>query len=190
MDNRILGIEILPAQLQAANPFLILLFIPLFSGVIYPAVGRLVKPSELTKACAGCVLMVACFLLIAWIEAAIGHGARPSIAYHLLAYALLTAAEVMLSITLIEYTCRQAPPRLKSLAMAGFLLSISAGNLLTASVNQVIARPDGSSRLEGASYFLFFAGLMAATAIAFGWLASRRSDDVTASPGEQPEVAT
>jgi proton-dependent oligopeptide transporter, POT family len=189
MDNHILGVEILPAQIQAANPFFILLFIPIFSGVIYPVVGRLVRLSELTRACAGCVLMVACFLLIARVQVAIDLGGRPSIAYHLLAYVLLTAAEVMLSITLIEYTCRHAPPRLKSLAMAGFLLSVSAGNLLTAFVNHVIVRPDGSSRLEGASYFLFFAGLMAATALAFGWLAYRRFDDVPAPPAGPPEMA-
>ena len=130
--------------------------------------------------------MVACYLIIAWVQAAIDAGGRPSVAYHVLAYLLLTAAEVMLSITLIEYTCRQAPPRLKSLAMAGFLLSVTAGNLLTALVNFLIVRPDGTSVLPGAYYYLFFAALMTATALGFGWLVYRRFDATAASRSARP----
>ena len=46
-------------------------------------------------------------------------------------------------------------------------MSVSLGNLFTAVVNTVIQNPDGSSSLEGASYFLFFAGLMFAAAVLF-----------------------
>jgi POT family proton-dependent oligopeptide transporter len=51
--------------------------------------------------------------------------------------------------------------------MAFFYLSISAGNLFTALVNQLIQNPDGSSILEGAMYHLFFAGFMAIFALIF-----------------------
>jgi POT family proton-dependent oligopeptide transporter len=46
-------------------------------------------------------------------------------------------------------------------------MSVSIGNLFTASVNYFIQNPDGTSKLEGASYYLFFAGAMAVTAILF-----------------------
>jgi POT family proton-dependent oligopeptide transporter len=39
--------------------------------------------------------------------------------------------------------------------------------LFTAVVNGVIQRPDGTSRLEGAAYYWFFAGTMLATACVF-----------------------
>jgi len=39
MDRYLLGMEILPAQIQAANPLLIILLIPVFSYVIYPFLG-------------------------------------------------------------------------------------------------------------------------------------------------------
>ena len=48
-----------------------------------------------------------------------------------------------------------------------FYLSISSGNLFTAAVNQIIQNPDGSSKLEGATYHLFFAGFMGTAAILF-----------------------
>ena len=51
--------------------------------------------------------------------------------------------------------------------MALFYLSISAGNLFTALVNQVIQNPDGTTILVGASYHLFFAGFMGLVALIF-----------------------
>ena len=51
--------------------------------------------------------------------------------------------------------------------MALFYLSISAGNLFTALVNQLIQNPDGTTRLVGASYHLFFAGFMGIVALIF-----------------------
>ena len=66
----------------------------------------------------------------------------------------------------------QAPPRMKSLVMAFFLLSTSMGNAITMAVNAVIlgsAHGDGASA-EGASqaaYYAFFILLMLATATAF-----------------------
>jgi POT family proton-dependent oligopeptide transporter len=56
---------------------------------------------------------------------------------------------------------------MKSLVMSFFYLSISMGNLFTAAVNQFIQNPDGSSKLDGAMYHLFFAGFMAAAALIF-----------------------
>ncbi len=72
-----------------------------------------------------------------------------------------------MSITCLEFSYTQAPKALKSLVMAFFLMSISIGNLFTAAVNFFIQNPDGSSKLEGPDYYLFFAGAMAVTAIVF-----------------------
>ena len=51
--------------------------------------------------------------------------------------------------------------------MALFLMSVSIGNLFTAGVNFFIQNEDGSSKLEGPEYYLFFAGAMAVTAVLF-----------------------
>ena len=40
MDMELLGITWLPSQLQAVNPLFILIFVPLFSYVIYPAIHK------------------------------------------------------------------------------------------------------------------------------------------------------
>ncbi len=81
----------------------------------------------------------------------------------------MTAAEVMVSITGLEFSYTQAPRKMKSLVMGVFLLSITLGNLFTAKVNGIIAaqKAAGSSFLEGATYYWFFTAVMAVTAVAF-----------------------
>src|SRR5699024_537197 len=53
MDRHFLGIEWLSEQFQVANTVLILLFVPLFSGVLYPWVGRYVKVTATGKIAVG-----------------------------------------------------------------------------------------------------------------------------------------
>ena len=73
----------------------------------------------------------------------------------------------MVSITCLEFSYTQAPKTMKSFIMAFFMLSVSLGNLFTSGVNFFIQNPDGSSKLAGADYFLFFTVLMLATALLF-----------------------
>jgi POT family proton-dependent oligopeptide transporter len=94
-------------------------------------------------------------------------GAKPSIAWQFLAYVILTSAEIMVSITCLEFSYTQAPKKMKSFIMALFLLSISLGNLFTAAVNALIQNKDGSSKLPGASYYWFFMAAMLVTAVLF-----------------------
>ena len=94
-------------------------------------------------------------------------GTQPNIAWQLLAYVLLTAAEIMISITCLEFSYTQAPKAMKSLIMSFYLLSVSLGNLFTAGVNRFIQNPDGSSKLEGADYYWFFTALVLAAAVGF-----------------------
>jgi POT family proton-dependent oligopeptide transporter len=173
MDPRLLGMEILPAQIQAANPLLVLLLIPLFAYVVYPLIGRFWALTALRKMGMGMFLTVAAFGISAWIQTQIDQGLVPSIAWQLLAYLVLTASEVMVSITCLEFSYTQAPRSMKSFVMAFFMLSIAAGNLFTSAVNFVIDGKGGEGALAGADYYLFFAGLMMATAVLFTLLAQR-----------------
>lgn len=167
MDRMLFGHEVLSGQLLSANPFLVILLVPIFTYLVYPAMGRFFTVTASRKMSMGMFLAVTPFLITAWCEMTIGNGATPSISWQLLAYLLLTSAEVLLVITFMEFSYTQAPMRMKSLVMSFFYLSISMGNLFTALVNYFIQNPDGSSKLEGALYHLFFAGFMATVAVIF-----------------------
>ncbi|MBT8116747.1 MAG: POT family MFS transporter [Gammaproteobacteria bacterium] len=167
MDRVIAGVEVLPAQVQAANPLLVMLLIPLFAYRVYPAIDRVFPLTPLRKIGIGLFLTAAAFVIPTLVQLSIDNGGAPSIGWQLLAYVVLTAGEVMVSITCLEFSYTQAPRAMKSFVMAFFMLSISLGNLFTSAVNFFINNPDGSSRLAGADYFLFFTLLMLITAILY-----------------------
>jgi POT family proton-dependent oligopeptide transporter len=156
-----------PSQAQWLNPALVLLFIPLFNRVIYPFFDRFWPLTPLRKISIGLFLTVPAFLLPAWLEARLDAGESINIVWQLGGYIIMTAAEILVSITALEFSYTQAPKRMKSLVMGAFLMSVSIGNFFTAAVNFFIQNPDGTSKLDGASYYLFFAAAMAVTAILF-----------------------
>jgi len=167
MDLNFMGMQWLPAQVQAINPILILVYIPIFAYGIYPAINKVFPLTPLRKIGMGFFLTAASFAIPAMIENWIAAGETPSVAWQLFAYAVITAAEVMVSITCLEFSYTQAPKKMKSLIMAIFLCSVSLGNAFTASVNFFIQNPDGSSKLAGAGYYWFFAALMLMTGFVF-----------------------
>jgi POT family proton-dependent oligopeptide transporter len=173
MNLHFAGITWLASQIQAVNAIMILAFIPLFQYLIYPAVSRVFPLTPLRKIGLGLVVAGASFLVSAWIETQIDAGLRPSIGWQLPAYGLLSAAEIMVSITSLEFAYTQAPKSMKSIVMAVYLWSISAGNLFTALVHVFIQNPNGSLKLSGPSYYLFFAVLSAASAVIFAFFAAR-----------------
>lgn len=141
MDRNILGWEVLPSQIQAFNPFLILILIPLFMFVIYPTVEKKIKLTPLRKIGTGLFIMIGSFVIIAIAQEAIDRGETPHVGWQLLAYFILTAAEVMISIVGLEFFYTQAPKRMKSFMMAIFLLSVTVGNLVTGLTNDYIQVP-------------------------------------------------
>lgn len=167
MDRNLFGYELLPSQIQAANPLLIMLLVPLFSYVIYPVLTNFTRLTALKKMAIGLFLTVVAFAIPSWIQMQLDEGLVPHISWQLLAYVLLTAAEVMVSITCLEFSYTQAPKTMKSFIMAFYFMSVAVGNLFTSAVNFFIENSDGSSKLAGASYFWFFTALMLVTAILF-----------------------
>lgn len=167
MDRRLFGIELLPDQLQSINPLLVLVLIPAFSLGLYPWLERRIRLTPLRKIGAGFVIAAVSFVIPALVEGWIAAGDRPSIGWQGLAYLLITAAEVLISITALEFSYTQAPARLKSVVMALFYASVFLGNVFTALVNAGIESAGLASRLNGPDYYWFFVKCMAVTAVLF-----------------------
>ncbi|MAG33677.1 MAG: MFS transporter [Deltaproteobacteria bacterium] len=167
MNRRFLGIDWLPSQIQAMNPLLVMLYVPLFNFVIYPAIDRVFPLSPLRKIGIGFFIAAGAFLITALAESMIQAGGQPSIGWQLVAYLIITASEIFVSITCLEFSYTQAPTYLKSFVMAFFMMSVSVGNLFTAGVNFLIRDEQGNSLLTGPEYYLFFAGAMFVTAVVF-----------------------
>ena len=162
-----LGKDWLPAQMQSANPVLIMILIPLFSYIIYPGLNKIWFLTPLRKIGIGMFLTAGSFLVPVWIETQLEIGNQPSIGWQFVAYIFLTSAEIMVSITALEFAYTQAPKKMKSLIQSIELLAISLGNMFAAVVNDVIKNEDGTSKLPGASYYWFFVIAMLVTSILF-----------------------
>ncbi len=169
--------ELLASQIQAINPLLIMIFIPLFTSVLYPFVNKFFHLTSLRKIIIGMFLAGVSFAILAVAESLILAGATPSILWQFWAYVILTAGEVMVSITGLEFSYTQAPNSMKSIVMGLWFLSVSLGNGITALVNQFIVNPDGTYKFDNTEYFWFFAILMFATAVLFVFVAMRYKEE-------------
>ena len=119
-----LGVHWLPSQIQAINPVMILLLAPLFAYFIYPLMGKYFEVTPLRKISIGLFLAVPSFIIIGMVQSWLDAGLTPSIAWQVVAYAILTAAEVLVSITCLEFSYTQAPNKMKSHIMGFFMLSV------------------------------------------------------------------
>ena len=94
-------------------------------------------------------------------------GSSPSVLWQVLAFIILTAAEIMVSITGLEFFYTQSPKKMKSFVMSIWLLSVAIGNYFTSWVNHFIQNKDGTEWLEGTDYFMFFTYIMLGTSVVF-----------------------
>lgn len=180
--------ELLASQIQAINPLMIMIFIPLFTSFLYPAINKVFKLTPLRKIIIGMFIAGFSFGLLAIAQIQIIGGATPSILWQFFAYVILTAAEVMVSITGLEFSYTQAPNSMKSFIMGLWLLSISLGNLITA---QVSSHLQNYITLGTPTYFWFFAGLMFVTAIVFMLIARRyKEESYIQNRAEKPKPLT
>lgn len=168
MDLHFLGIDWLQEQIQVVNALLILLLIPVFSFGVYPLLEKLgIRVTALRKFGWGLAMTVITFALIAWIQTQIDNGIKLNIGWQLLAYVLLTVAEIFVSITGLEYAFSQAPKNMKSTIMAIFFFTVFAGNILVSYINNNIQSGGFFSHYKGASYFWLFTGIMAANTVLY-----------------------
>ena len=143
-----LGFTWLSSQIQAINPIMIVTFVPIFTGIerlgwpgLYALISKVFPLTPLRKVGLGLFVMVVGFRDCRGRPVVDRCGEYPSIGWQVFAYAVLTASEVMVSITCLEFAYTQAPKEMKSVVMALFLMSVSLGNFFTAGVNSVIQVP-------------------------------------------------
>ena len=167
MDLNVLGIKFEASQISALNPIMVMALIPIFAKWIYPWIENTFNypMTPLRRMSGGMLVTATSFVGAALIQHVIDGGARPSVAWQFIPYLLITIAEIMISITGLEFAYTQAPRSMKSTIMSFFFLTIFAGNLLTAYVSQI-------NVFQGASFYWFFAALMAGVSGIFIWTAA------------------
>ncbi len=129
--------ELQSSQVPAVNPFMVMILIPLTTFGLYPLLGRLgFEPRPLRRMTLGMLTAGFAFVAVGFlqmrIDALAAHGAKLHVGWQLIPYFIITLAEVMVSITGLEFAYSQAPKKMKSVIMGFWLLNVTIGNLLVA----------------------------------------------------------
>lgn len=154
------NMHILPSQIQFVNAVFLLVLIPVFNYGIYPLAEKMgIRLTSLRKIGAGLLITGLSFVIIALIQVKIDAGAHPSVWWQILAYVVLSAGEVLVSITGLEYAYTQSPPSMKSTMTAIWYVTYSVGSFFNAVVNSSIANNGIFRNFTGAAYYWLFVGI-------------------------------
>jgi POT family proton-dependent oligopeptide transporter len=154
-------IHILPSQIQFVNALFLLLMIPVFNYGVYPLIGKMgIKLTPLKKIGAGLFITGSSFVIIALLQRNVDTGAHPSVWWQIFAYFLLSAGEVLVSITGLEYAYTQSPPSMKSTMTAIWYLTYSIGTFFTTLINVNISNKGLFAYFVGEKYYWLFVGIM------------------------------
>ncbi|MDE3253754.1 MAG: MFS transporter [Bacteroidota bacterium] len=174
IDRHIFGYELLPEQIQTFNPIFLVSMIPVMTYGVFPLLEKMgIKVTPLKKIGTGLLLTGCTFVIIALIQESIDKGGQPSVWWQILAYLILAIAEILVSVTCLEYAYTHSPKSMKSTMSALYLLGISLGNYFDSLVNKSIAENGFFAQYTGARYFWLFIGIISVFFVLFLFVAKR-----------------
>jgi len=156
-------------EMQSMNPLIVMVLVPLFTLGIYPRIGRFASP--LRRMSYGMFLAAGSYLVVAALQRQIEAGVQVSVLWQTVPYVILTAAEVLVSTTGLEFAFREAAPEMKSIVMSFWLLTIAFGDLFVAVLTKILSNGNGDAAVS-THRFLQYAGLTFVVAILFSVVAT------------------
>jgi POT family proton-dependent oligopeptide transporter len=147
-----------------------MLLVPLFTLGLYPRIGRFASP--LRRMAYGMFLAAGSYLVVAALQRQIENGAQLSVLWQTVPYLILTAAEVLVSTTGLEFAFREAAPEMKSTIMSFWLLTVSMGDLFVVTVTKLFASATDQAASVSTGRFLQYAGMTFVVAVLFSLVAA------------------
>ncbi|XP_063674191.1 peptide transporter family 1-like isoform X2 [Bolinopsis microptera] len=162
MNGKIGSFEIKPDQMQVINPAFVMCLIPFFEIVVYPLMKKIGIPtSPAFRIVVGMFFAAIAFIVCGFVELAMEKRVSSwNIVHpddirilstmdkehqlHVLTMIpqifLITCAEILCSITVIEFAYAYAPPSMKSVCQSMMLITSSFGNLVVVIFTKVTKR--------------------------------------------------
>jgi POT family proton-dependent oligopeptide transporter len=169
------GFELAPDQIQAVNPVLIVLFLPIVTALwhLLASLGLKLRPTD--KMLIGFILTAITMGIMATAGFLAGDEGRVSIWWEVVAYILITVAEICISVVGLELAFTAAPASMKSFVTACWLLTVFFGNILNAQITPLYDSvvPGLGVKLSPGPYFAAFSLLMVVITVAFIIVARR-----------------
>ncbi len=171
-------------EMQSMNALMVLILVPLFTLVIYPRIGKWASP--LRRVSCGIFLTSASYLVVAALQNQIEAGKHLNVLWQSAPYLVISAAEVLVSTTGLEFAFREAAPELKSTIMSFFLLTITIGDLFVVGITRLLSTSGGGHEESvKTSTFLIYSGVTFVVAILFSLVAMNyKYRDASAAQGK------
>ena len=176
------GVHVGAEQMQSLNPVLVMILVPLLTWGVYPILERTgFRVTPLRRISTGLLIGSFSFVLIGWLQRRLEAGETLSVGLQTWPYIILTASEVLVSTTGLEFAYTQAAPSMKSFIMSFWLLTTAIGNLLIATVTQLLGGGHGDESVTSERFFMY-AAMMAVVGVLFIVVAVRYRYRENAAP--------
>jgi POT family proton-dependent oligopeptide transporter len=185
VPTTVLGLHVGAEQMQSMNALIVMILVPLFTLGIYPRIGKYASP--LRRMSCGMFFAAGSYLIVAALQKQIEAGVQLNVLWQTIPYIVLTAAEVLVSTTGLEFAFREAAPELKSTIMSFFLLTVTVGDLFIVGITKLYSEAgEGKHDASVSTHrFLIYAGLTFVVAILFSVIAGNyKYRDAAAAQGK------
>lgn len=156
------------SQIQFLNPALVMILIPTNMWIFRLLEKSGVAVTMLNRMTVGMLLTGASFVSAALVQQMIDQAGDGQVwvLWQFPQYLIITQAEVLVSITGLEFAYTQSPKRVKSTVMGLWLLSIFLGNAIVGKVVTSLAK-SGDGAIDKAAFFWGFAIAMGVFGVLF-----------------------
>jgi POT family proton-dependent oligopeptide transporter len=198
LDLNLFGMEVDPDEVQALNPLFIMIFLPIITALWSWLDVRGHKVRATDKILIG-FLLTALTMGIHAVAAGISAstGAKVSLWWQVIAYLMLTWAEILISVTGLELAFAAAPKNMKGFITACWLLTVGIANLaINAPVTRLYPSDEPGVHFPTAtSYFGVLTITMLIVSAAFVFVAKKFNRSMAEWQAEEqahqkPDLAT
>ena len=166
LDLNVFGNEIPADMIQSVNPLLIILLLPPITILwrVLGALGFNIRPTD--KMMLGFLLTTLTMGLMTMVAAITTEQAKASVLWEVLAYIIITTAEICISVTGLELAYVAAPKSMKSFVTACWLLTVFFGNFINIPITGMY-----NDVLPPLTFFAMLTGMMVVVCIVFFFVA-------------------
>lgn len=174
LDLNLFGVRVDPDQVQAFNPLFIMIFLPIITAFWSFLDMRGFKVGPTDKMMVGFVLTtvaMAIHVIAAYLSQQ--STGKASLWWQVIAYLVLTWAEILISVTGLELAFAAAPKTMKGFITACWLLTVAIANLfINAPLTRLYPSTEPGLHFPSAtSYFGTLTGMMFVVSVAFFFVA-------------------
>mmetsp|Transcript_1611 Transcript_1611/g.5691 ORF Transcript_1611/g.5691 Transcript_1611/m.5691 type:complete len:531 (-) Transcript_1611:47-1639(-) len=130
-----------PDLMPSLNDLMVLILLPIFGYVVYPFCDNIVgiRASPLRKLSAGMIMTVLAFVCATLLQVLLDHSEEytVSIFYQFPQYFFISAAEVLVAVTGLEFCYSQSPVSMKSTVTALWYIATALGQLIVIGVELI-----------------------------------------------------